>query len=73
MLKEKNAIKSKSEFTKEKIRNRLNSLSVEMLKEIIDKLMDDFRDGSDIVFSMALNVLQSKIDTKSFIEFCDSK
>jgi hypothetical protein len=35
--------------------------------------MDDFRDGSDIVFSMALNVLQSKIDTKSFIEFCDSK
>ena len=43
-----------------------------MIKEVARKLMDDFRDGSIIVFKISLDILESRLDEKEFVEFCNS-
>ena len=53
----------------EKITNRLNLETAESLKKMIKLLMNDFRDGADIVFDIAYEVLRNKTDEKDFIEF----
>ena len=53
----------------EKITNRLNLETPESLKKMIKSLMNDFRDGADIVFDIACETLRNKIDEQDFIEF----
>jgi len=53
----------------EKITNRLNLETVESLKKMIKLLMNDFRDGADIVFDIAYEALRNKTDEQDFIEF----
>ena len=53
----------------EKITNRLNLETAESLKKMIKLLMNDFRDGADIVFDIANEALRNKTDEQDFIEF----
>lgn len=53
----------------EKITNRLNLETAESLKKMIKLLMNDFRDGADIVFDIAYEALRNKTDEQDFIEF----
>ena len=53
----------------EKITNRLNLETVESLKKMIKLLMNDFRDGADIVFDIAYEALRNKTDEQDFIQF----
>ena len=53
----------------EKITNRLNLETAESLKKMIKLLMNDFRDGANIVFDIAYEALRNKTDEQDFIEF----
>ena len=53
----------------EKITNRLNLETAESLKKMIKLLMNDFRDGADIVFDSAYEALRNKTDEQDFIQF----
>jgi len=53
----------------EKITNRLNLETAESLKKMIKLLMNDFRDGADIVFDIAYEALRNKTDEQDFIQF----
>lgn len=54
----------------EKITARIAKLSTEMLKDMIRKLNNDFRDGADLVQSAALDALMSRIPEAEFVAFC---
>lgn len=56
----------------EKITARIAKLSTEMLKDMIRKLNNDFRDGADLVQSAALDALMSRIPEAEFVAFCDA-
>lgn len=56
---------------KNKIIAELQSLDVEMTKEIITKLSSDTRSEADIVLSLALDVLMTKIPESEFLSFCE--
>ena len=48
------------------------NIDTKTLKEAAKILMDEFKEGSDIVADCILNELESRLEEKDFIEFCDS-
>jgi len=56
----------------QKINNKLESQSTSKLKEIIELLNNDYREEVDIIFQIALNTLEKKMEQRDFIEFCES-
>jgi hypothetical protein len=59
-------------MSKEIIKEKLNNLSVEELKNVIKELVNDFREGTNTVFCFALDVLENKIPENEYINFCDN-
>ena len=53
-------------------KTKLETLTVNELKIELTKLMDNHESGSALVWSAALDVLESKISEKEFVEFCDN-
>lgn len=56
----------------EPIINKISKLSVESIKEIIVKAMDDHREEMSVVLDAAMCVLEQKIGTDKFAEFADA-
>jgi hypothetical protein len=63
-------------MTKEQIKNKINQImsdqSTGALKESLIKLMNDFRDGSDIAFDSVLNELEKRLPEIEFIKLCEA-
>ena len=55
----------------EKLTGMINKLETEMLIEIARKLMDDFREGTELVFDSIIKELESRLDKTSFIELME--
>ena len=56
----------------ETLTTKINNLTIETLKEMAKDLMDDFRDGTELVHDLVMTALDNKMDEKEFISFCDS-
>lgn len=52
--------------------SKLNQLNNEQLKDAVAKLAADFRDGADVVFNAALEILESRLPEAEFVDFCDA-
>jgi hypothetical protein len=53
------------------LRNKLENLSAEKIKDILIEIKNDFRDGADIVFEECLKILEEKITSDEFCRFCE--
>ena len=51
---------------------KIATYSVEMLKDVATRLMDNFENGSDMVFAEVLRALEVKMPTAEFVAFCDA-
>lgn len=51
--------------------NKINQLSIEELKNVLLLLNDNFELAGEIIFNTALDLLESKMEEKEFISFCD--
>jgi hypothetical protein len=56
----------------DKINAKVSALPVKTLKEMAIALFNDTRDGSEIVLSAVLSVLESKLPETDFVAFCDA-
>lgn len=52
------------------IKTRLAALSIETLQEVTRQSFADERDGSDVIMSHALSLLESRMTEAAFVEFC---
>jgi hypothetical protein len=63
--------------TKENMMNTLISKcetqDTETLKEVVIGLSDRFEEGSTSAFIAALNVLETRMDSESFVTFCEEE
>lgn len=55
-----------------KIQERLHKINVEELKEMAVELMNNFEEGSDIVFDKVSNELHERLNEDEFINFMES-
>ena len=53
------------------INARLENLSISELGEMAARLVNDYRDGAEIVLSAVMNTLESKMPEADFIRFCE--
>lgn len=51
---------------------KLASQSVETLQDMARTLMNQYGDGTDVVFGWVLEELEARMAEKSFCEFCES-
>lgn len=56
----------------EKIEAKVAALPTKTLKEMVVKLFNDTREGSEIVFSVVLNSLEKRLTESEFVALCDS-
>lgn len=56
--------------TAEQITAKIDTLPTDTLVDICCSLMNDFRDGSDAVFSAALAECQRRMSSAEFLAFC---
>lgn len=54
------------------IQDKVFSYDVDTLVDMARRLVNDFRDGADIVLTAVLNELEKKLPEKTFIAFCNS-
>jgi hypothetical protein len=54
-----------------KIQERLNGMSTEMIKEIATQLNNRLDDEANIVFENAMNALLNRMSEKDFVKFCE--
>ena len=56
-----------------KLTDKIKSLNIDLLKEVAIGLMDSnsFKDGSNRVFEIVMNELESRMPESEFILFCD--
>jgi hypothetical protein len=55
----------------DKLAGKTEALSVEMLKEMISELVNDFRDGADLVLSACMAALSAKLPEDEYVAFLD--
>jgi len=53
------------------VREKLKNLNVESLKEVIKQANNDFRNGTDTLFEVALDLLEKKLETKEYVKFLE--
>lgn len=51
---------------------KIETLSVETIKDMIVKLIDDARDEAGIVLDAALDALREKVGDEEFQDFCNA-
>jgi hypothetical protein len=56
----------------EKIEAKVAALSTKTLKEMVVKLFNDSREGSEIVLSVVLSALEKRLPEAEFIEMCEA-
>lgn len=56
----------------EKIEAKVAALSTNTLKEMVVKLFNDSREGSEIVLSVVLSALEKRLPEAEFIEMCEA-
>ena len=59
-------------MTIEAIRNKIESQDTSTLKDIARKLVEDFRDGVDLVLDEVLTALSKRMSEDEFVAFCDT-
>ena len=52
--------------------NKLQNISTSELIIEVKKLANDFSNGADIVFNIAMDVLMNRLPENEYIEFCNS-
>lgn len=58
--------------TKDKIKAMIQNQDTEVLQHIATKLMNDFREGSTIVFDNVISELESRMTEQEYIKFCET-
>lgn len=53
------------------LENKIKSQTTEMLIEVVKGLNNTFGDAEDLVFEIALNELESRMEENKFCELCD--
>lgn len=53
------------------MKNKIKSQPTSMLKEIAEKLTNDFDDSSDLVYDMVLNELETRLSESDFIAYVE--
>ena len=56
----------------EALKNKIENLSLEMLKDVLRGLNKRFDDGSDLVFDLCLDRLMCLVPEDQFVLFCES-
>ena len=56
----------------EKIIAKLDKCSTDTLKEMAAALMNNYRDGTDIVMDAVMDALMDRMDEEEFIAFADN-
>ena len=59
-------------MTIEAIRNKIESQDTSTLKDIARQLVEDFRDGVDLVLDEVLTTLSKRMSEAEFVAFCDT-
>ena len=59
-------------MTIEAIRNKIESQDTATLKDIARQLVEDFRDGVDLVLDEVLTALIKRMSEDEFVAFCDT-
>ena len=54
------------------IQTKVAKLSTEMLRDMAVKLNSDFRDGADLVQSVVMNELMSRLPEAEFVALCEA-
>jgi hypothetical protein len=58
-------------ITVKQINDKLATLSLEQLKEVVISLFNDNRDDAGIALDFALEALRSRMPSSEFVSFCD--
>ena len=53
------------------IEQKLQSLSIMQVCEIVENMTDSFSDEADIIIEAALKNLESRMSESAFLEFCN--
>jgi len=53
------------------INSHLENLTADKLREIASLVVNDYRDGTDLVFQAVLNALEAKLPEAEFVKFCE--
>jgi len=56
----------------EKIEAKVAALPTKTLKEMVVKLFNDTREGSEIVLSAVLNTLEKRLPEAEFVALCEA-
>lgn len=59
-------------MTIEAIRNKIESQDADTLKDMARQLVEDFRDGVDLVLDEVLTALCKRMSEAEFVAFCDT-
>lgn len=57
---------------KEKLEKKIKEMDVETIKEALTLLMNDFRNGTEVVFEKLLDELEKRIPVQDFIKFSET-
>lgn len=57
--------------SEQKLISKIENLNTDSLKDMAIELFLDKREGTDLVFSTILFVLESRISEDEFVSFCD--
>ncbi len=53
------------------MKSKVKNQSTKTLKEMAHQLMNDFRDGADLVHELVMDELEKRMAGNEFINFCD--
>ena len=59
-------------MTIDAIRNKIESQDTATLKDMARQLVEDFRDGVDLVLDEVLTALGKRMSESEFVAFCDT-
>jgi hypothetical protein len=56
----------------DKVVAKAQTMKTAQIKEAIELLANDFRDGADAVMQALLSILEARLPEAEFVEFCDA-